>query len=818
MPVAYMEENRVFDIDGKAYAVYVLDPQPYAFQPKRMKHQVIDRFIRGVSSLTGEFYIYLLTKQWSIPQVLNEMKRFGNHPGWAQHMKETENHLVQFLPFTRLNFLVIPLNRKRITVELTSENWKEWITLASSSVTQGLLDVKQKFFRGDTQFPTDVLDAVKRESDEYLIKLRPFGRVKKASLRQVEWWLKKGYYRGLPDPFGQIPDPFPAQVITRGGKEVLRPIRTSVLTLSDVIVDDKMTRLVIHHEEKQDSHQTFFSTVSVPEPIPSEDPSGREWLYGILESTYFPVDAALHIRVEPPQEALQHLGRKKRTAEAQWKEWAENDQDVPLELEENMVTVPVLEKKLRARNPLLHVKTVFALGASNQEELKQITTDFASIAGEYHVLVKSPGDMRKMFQAFYPFANEELPTAWEIPMDPGILGAAVPFGTRMLGDPIGFWLGSLATGRPVFMNPQRPIKELNTTAAILLCGKLGSGKSYTMKLIVYMLLLWGAVGFAIDPKGEYHGFLEIPDLGHEVKLVEFTDGSDTQFTPFRLASTQGESSQAAFGILELIFNPAGDEKRNIVIGTAIEQVYKRTKWDMHAFRKAIEDIQEHSPEPTYRDEAKIVAHRLQLLEQHSLGRLLFGEDEGERLFDKRFFVAIVRGLTLPARGTPKGQWTDGERLSAAMLYAVATLGLKQLLKLPKSQLKFLALDEVWVLREFDQGRKLYNEALRLSRSENLIPIMASQNATDYEAREGEEDITGLFGWKFFYRLDSLTQVAAALRILGMTDEDPKDWLNTFAEEYQEGFGIVKDPEGRIGEMQVDLIDESLHPYFSSTPA
>lgn len=816
IPIVYMEENRVFDIYGNPYAVYIIDSAPYAFQPKRVKRQVINRVVSGVSKIVDEFHIYLLAKQWSIQQLTKEMRKFGNHPIWNRHVELTKELLGRRLPFTRQNLLVIPLNRKRILLKLEGDNWREWMHEAYRSVINGVKDVKDRLHRGPLDLPIEILDDIKQQSQDYLTTLRALGSVREAKLHEVEWWLKKSNFRGLLDPVGQIPEPFPAMAVTKNGRNLLRPIRTSLLSLSDVRMRERLNRLEIEHDENQVSYQSFYASINVPQPIPENDPTGREWLYGVLEALQFPVDASLHIRVESHKEALDNLQKKKRTAEEQKKEWTENDQDVPLEIDEDLEIVDVLEKKLRSRQPLLHVKTVFALGASSKEQLKIRSTDFISQAEKFHTLVKSPGDMKRMYQAFFPF-GEELPDTWETPMDPGILGAAVPFGTRALGDPNGFMLGRLATGRVVFMNPKRPAQELNTASSMLFCGKLGSGKTYTMKIIIAILLSWNAVGYAIDPKGDYGEFTNIPDFSDDIKMVSFTHGSETRFTPFRLGSSRSDSYDAAFGILELIFNPNSEEIRNIVIGTALEQVYKGQKWDMFAFIHEIDEIKDHSPEENYRYEAKIISHRLQLLIQNGLGSLLFGHDTGESMMDKKMFLAIVRGLTLPSRGTPKNQWAEGERLSAAMLYAVATLGLKQLMSLPKSVLKFLLLEEIWVLREFDQGRKLYNEALRLSRSENLIVLMAGQNATDFEAREDEEDISGLFGWKFMYKLDSLAQVEAALRILGMTDEDPESWYKTFSEDYHNGFGLVKDPEGRIGELQVDLIDKSLHQYFSSTP-
>lgn len=824
LPVVYMEENRVFDITGNPYAVFVVEPDPYAFQAERVKKSIINRMTRGLSNLTGEFYFYLLNRQLSTTQMTNEMKRYGKHPSWQRQIQKSKDKLQRRLPFNRLNLIVVPLGRKHFSInltdiELSESTFQEKVKKLFQEISGGVRDVKDKFHRYVEEFSTDVLNDARNKSDDILTKLHSVGRVRMASLQEVEWWLRKSYFRGLPEPSSVIPEPFPVQVLNKGYRQVIRPIKSVVHALADVRVREKLTSLVIEHDEERISYQTFYSTVNVPQEIPEDDPTGLEWLYGVNESLPFPVDIALHVRIEGPKEALEKLKSKKKTAEAQYEEWTENDNDVPLEVEEDYSTVALLEKKLRARQPLVHVKTVFALGAPDFKKLKEYSTEFEQEAKKFHVLVKNPGDMKTMFQAFYPFAEVSLPTSYEIPMDPGVLAAGVPFGTRALGDPCGFWLGRLLTGRPVFMDPTRAA-QINTATAIMLVGKLGSGKSYTMKDIIYHLLSWGAVGFAIDPKGtEFEKFPMLPDLGDEVKIVSFAEGVNAErFNPFRLGSSEFDSRQAIKGILELIFqssDPQQIEMRNVVLSMALDLVYEGVKYDMYSFGDALETLAVH-PEPDYQKHAKIVMQRLRNLRNDTLGRLLFGEDTGQNIFNVRMLVAVVRGLALPKAGTTKDKWTDGERLSAAMMFAVATLGLKQLLRLPKHIVKFLAMDESWVLREFEEGRKLYNEALRLSRSENLIPIMASQNATDFEAREGEDDISGLFGWKFIYRLDSRVQVEAALRLLGMNEEDPGTWTERFST-YTDGLGMVRDPEGRVGEMQVELVDPSLDQYFGTTP-
>jgi len=149
-------------------------------------------------------------------------------------------------------------------------------------------------------------------------------------------------------------------------------------------------------------------------------------------------------------------------------------------------------------------------------------------------------------------------------MDPGVLGASVPFGSKSLGDPSGFLLGRLNTGRVVWMDPRRPAQELNSPSAVMVVGTLGSGKTVTLKYMMSTLLSWGAKGFLIDPKGDSDALAELP---FQTRVLRFTPDSDTQFSPFRVGNIQD-----ARAIIELLFNPRSNEVRQIVLNTAIEEV------------------------------------------------------------------------------------------------------------------------------------------------------------------------------------------------------------------------------------------------------
>ncbi|MFS0883082.1 ATP-binding protein [Metabacillus niabensis] len=806
LPILYIEDNRLFDTKGNAYAIYKIDSVPYAYQPNNTRRAIIHNLVRGITSnLTGEFLILLLTKQWSPEQILGKMNTISKHEIWRNHQKEVAKNLQYFLPFNRENLIVVPLGKKKFNIDLEQENVKDFF----KQFLAGIKDVKESITPSQETIPLDRLERARRESEEIRTKLSSIGRVTKAKIADIEWWLKRSYFRGLQEPKNVLPMELPYQVTSESGRSILRPTRSIYMSLSDISGKEKATRMEFSHPDGSTSYQTFFTTANIlRQPIPEDDPTGFEWIYGILEQNNFPIDCALHLRIDPPNVALSSVKDKKKIAKAQFDEWDEAGEDIPIELEEDLDTVDQLEQKLRAKNPLVFAKIIFGIGADSLDLLRERSTQFKNSASTFHTVVQAPSDMKRMFQAFYPF-GESLPKTWEIPMDVGVLGAGVPFGSKSLGDPFGFWLGRLSTGRPVWMDPRRPAQELNSTNAIMIVGTLGSGKSYLMKYLSSMILSWGAKGFLIDPKGDT---LPMANMPFSVKVLNFTAQSDTAFSPFRIGGLQDSRA-----VIEILFNTQDSEERQVLLNEALEEVFKSEKWDMYTFYEILKQNYSKEQDPIKKKEINLVAQRVRLMQQHEIGKMFFGRDTGEEAFKDDFVIAITRGLPLPDKTTPKERWTENERYAGAIMYSVATLGLRNLMSFPRSVLKYLAIDESWVLRRFEQGTKLLNEALRFSRSENLIPIIASQNATDFVARENEEDLTGLFAWKFMLHLESESQVEASLKILGMTDSISKDWVNRFAR-YSNGYGLVRDPEGRIGEMQVEVIpNRQLDRYFNSTP-
>ena len=107
--------------------------------------------------------------------------------------------------------------------------------------------------------------------------------------------------------------------------------------------------------------------------------------------------------------------------------------------------------------------------------------------------------------------------------------------------------------------------------------------------------------------------------------------------------------------------------------------------------------------------------------------------------------------------------------------------------------KIVLLDEAWFLLASTQGRPLLNRLVRLGRSMNTTILLATQRLADLG------DLSELVGVYLLFGQDSL---AEAERALAMVDLDPEDAaLRQRLTEYRQGLCLVRDLDGRVGEVQ-----------------
>lgn len=166
------------------------------------------------------------------------------------------------------------------------------------------------------------------------------------------------------------------------------------------------------------------------------------------------------------------------------------------------------------------------------------------------------------------------------------------------------------------------------------------------------------------------------------------------------------------------------------------------------------------------------------------------------------------GLTLPDPGASRETYTRAERVSVATLSLVAAQALR-LVSSNRQRHKIVLLDEAWFLLASTQGRTLLNRLVRLGRAMNATILLATQRLADLG------DLSELVGVYFLFGQDSIPEAQRALALVGLDPEDAA--LRSRLTEYRQGLCLMRDLDGRVGEVQVDLVFPGLLAALDNTP-
>ena len=165
------------------------------------------------------------------------------------------------------------------------------------------------------------------------------------------------------------------------------------------------------------------------------------------------------------------------------------------------------------------------------------------------------------------------------------------------------------------------------------------------------------------------------------------------------------------------------------------------------------------------------------------------------------------GLTLPEPGASRETYTRAERISVATLSLVAALALR-MISGDRSRHKVLILDEAWFLLGSVQGRALLNWVIRLGRAFNATVLVATQRLSDL----GE--LAELFGACFLFGQETEAEARAGGEQIGL---DPAAGAALALTEFRRGRCLMRDLDGRVGEVQFDLVFPELLAALDNTP-
>jgi hypothetical protein len=173
----------------------------------------------------------------------------------------------------------------------------------------------------------------------------------------------------------------------------------------------------------------------------------------------------------------------------------------------------------------------------------------------------------------------------------------------------------------------------------------------------------------------------------------------------------------------------------------------------------------------------------------------------------------IRDLPAPQPGRTRAEYSTLERVGEQIVRLIAMFAMR-LMAAERSRLKVFSFDEGWRLLGDPVGRMLLASLQRMGRSELAVPIISTQLVSD-TLLDGRASIGNLIGATFVFGLRSDGEAERALRLL---DLDPDDRaMRQRLLDFDRGRCLMKDHQGRVEAVQVEVLAPRLLRAFSTTP-
>jgi hypothetical protein len=276
--------------------------------------------------------------------------------------------------------------------------------------------------------------------------------------------------------------------------------------------------------------------------------------------------------------------------------------------------------------------------------------------------------------------------------------------------------------------------------------------------------------------------------------------------PFSLAATPVDAVPVAHGVCQLLLPGRLAYEHSSQLMRACHA--EASESNRPCLDGVVRRLQE-TPDPLCQE----LGHTLSVCATMPVGRLCFrGSSSVEPLRpDAALNVIQLQGLRAPDAATQRDDYTLDNRLAVAVLYLLAQFTLRLLESGDSSQPKAVVFDEAWMLTSTPQGRSLVPALSRMGRSKNGAVLLVTQNAGDLLGSEVVNNSSA----KLAFRSTDRDEVDNVLKLLGLAATPDNVQL---VQSLATGECLMRDVEGRVGTVSIELLDDALLSAFNTTPA
>jgi hypothetical protein len=797
-PISFIYRNVVFGAGADdAWAVYRLATRSYAGLAATRKTEVLSMLASFAYSLEADFTLLRVARPWAVENYVTGVTAAVDR----RHVRSDE--LAAYLERQRTVLGARGAHEPEVYVSVRlgglrgATPWRHGAGAVLERVrrTLGVSDGRA--------ISAGRLEAIMAEQAKIQDRVLDYLDSQPAASHELQWLIRRAFCRGIGDPV--VDEHFQPQALIVDSPDDEHPVRyepleADILRLFDAPINVAARSLRVE-SEMGDSHQALLCVGALPEVV-SFPGRSAELLFAPLEAVDFPVDAAFAARFVPNPDAVRLVRRRIMDADNIYREETHGYHGPSASAAERPQAVRQLEEYLAGgdRPPLLRGSLSLCVSASSAAELEdrvdQLRREFGAVK-----LHRPLGEQVSLFVGHLPGQRSTVPD-YDDYFTVEQFGAFVPIATHAVGAGVGPYIGHTLSGahQPVLFDPTEASRT-SRAPATLLAGTLGSGKTLCMELIMYQAFLAGSTVCDIDPKGD-HALDRLPGVAEHMEVIELAPAErfDGMLDPLRIAPEDTREDLACQFLLSILPEPVAPAWQT-EIRLAVQAVVGR---GVHSCAEVIAQLAGGSPD------ARDAARALGIHATSGLARLGFARAEIEppRAGSQPITSLRIRNLTLPLPGTPRAELAEDERIGRAILHLLAVYALR-LTSHDRRRHSILGFDEAWVLLSDSAGRALIDRISRLGRAQNATPLLATQVLGDVD------QLDGLIGAAFCFGVESEREASAALRLLRLDEHD--DALIQRMLSFRRGRCFMRDFEGRVSPMQIDLVDPDLLRALDTTP-
>ncbi len=798
-PLRYARRNVLIGPGGEAAALYRAEPVSYPFLPVSEKWALLHRLERFGHLVGADFSVWRVQRSYPAERYAAELagaadERHADPEGWRRYLAghqerigELESHLPEIYIAVALRE---PAKGRLRTYDRARRRVEELAGVGgprpiSGAELEGLASAEERTFQ----------------------RLGALVGLRRATTVELQWLLRRGGCRGVAEPELEGAWEPDALVFEGEGSPAYEPLEHDLWRCANAPMSEdpgEPPSLEVEAEEGR-SFQAILCAGSLAEE--AEFPGPAELLFAPLEGAGFAADAVLHARWIGNRDALGQVRKRILDVEHAYREqaegahagagWqAEDDRELAREYE------AVLQSS--AHPPMLRAYLSIAVGAADRVELERRIEALRERFGEVR-LYRPRGLQHRLFFDHIPRTDGGSVPDYLQQMTVEQFGAMVATASTEVGSEGGFYIGHTPAGRPVRYDPTEAPRE-SRPSGVLLAGTLGSGKTLAAEAIAYAAQRRGSLVVDFDPKPD-HNLQAVPELAGQVEVLELSGDPRHRgkLDPLRIGLPELREELASSYLLELLRDPPASWE--VAIDRAVRDAVRAGEQSLLCVIARLRGSESAS--------AREAGEALEVLSDFGLARLGFAsvdgvvEDEAAPEGGEPSVITIrTPGLSLPDPGASRETYTRAERVSVATLTLVAAQALR-LVSSNRNRHKIVLLDEAWFLLASTQGRLLTSRLVRLGRSMNTTILLATQRLADLG------DLSELVGVYFLFGQDSIPEAERALRMVDLDPADPA--LRSRLTEYRQGLCLMRDLDGRVGEVQIDLVFEELLAALDNTP-